>query len=544
MKSVNSRRNGSRAIAVVCALVILVSGTFAFQAISQWALGQFVVAPVQASARLHNSQQVMGTNFGEAIWTQGMTSDKAIFVENFGDHSDVFVRVRLYEYMELGPGARLQPGDAGYANRLARPIIDTMDRDDVSTWIPRKPQAGISDAFRDYWGWTQGGQKYFMPTFNRDIMSMETDVRGDARSMRNLGDGEIVNTTHIGESHAFSEEAGRNDFFSRPENATHTAMMKYWRDSHAVSSYEVTHTARQTLPATTMLMSEWAGEIGNFWVLDEDGWAYWAAPLAPGAATGLLLQNITLNRAPTTEAYYAIFADAQMATSADVLEAWGDDLTSGAMVLVRMAARISPIPELALGETFTDSRGMEWRILAHDANGNSLIITEHVYGVGTQWHSVNRADTRLHNSNVMRPTLNDWFDGILAPELRAFALPAANLHNDVRSTWGPAGATTTNENAPAGWTSAGSGAATGANSLFLLSISEFNRYSSVLNRVATTPAGVTAFWWLRSPGVQPNWACAAVVNTGGTVASDDSVQGQATSTQNGFRPALWVGAVN
>lgn len=546
MKNTNAKRRRSAAIAIVCAVMVLVTGTFAWQTVSQWALGQAIGAEPEigvVAGRLHNTQQVMGANFGEHVWQQGSTSDKSIFVENFGEEHDIFVRVRLYEYMEIGQGARLHPGQPGFATRAAQSIITGADREDVTTWAPRVPQSNAaSNLFRAHWGWTQGGQRVFMPTFNKDIRSLETDVKGDAWSLRDLGPGEVINSTHPGQPapHAFPAEAGLNDFFEVGD--THEALVKYWDETlnggaggHAITTFTEEHTAKNTLPATTMLMSAWNGETGNFWVLDTDGWAYWAAPLAPGEATGLLLADMTLINAPAGEWYYGIHANAEMAVAGDLPMAWeGDRPTLTADRLInRITGRGNPAAGVALGGTFTDSEGIVWRVLNRDDDGNRLIITQHVHGVGTPYHSVNTF-VRLHDSDRLRPALNEWFGGI-APEVMRFALPAENLENDVRSVPGGT-APWAAENSAAGWTSAGEGVANGENALFVLSVSEANRYASVLNLGAPTTGGSSATWWLRSPGAAGS---VANVNWDGALRGA-AADGNATSTSHGFRPAMWI----
>jgi len=195
---------------------------------------------------------------------------------------------------------------------------------------------------------------------------------------------------------------------------------------------------------------------------------------------------------------------------------------------------------------FTDSTGVQWRVLAEDGKGNQLIITEHVHGL-VQYNSSNLY-TFLGQSDGLRIALNAWFIDTLAPELRENALPAGNVDNDVRLTSG--GGTevfhgvTAHENEAAGWTVAATGTASPENSLFVLSISEANKYSNlgtlnVQGMVRVIPEGhfVPAAWWLRSPGgssdspVTLMWACDSV----GAFVSVASA-----TSKYGFRPALWI----
>jgi len=75
---------------------------------------------------------------------------------------------------------------------------------------------------------------------------------------------------------------------------------------------------------TVYTMEEWiAGgrQSGEFWVLDADGWAYWAEKLAPDDETALLLKDVTLNEQPLDKFYYAIDVNLEAVSESD-LDLW------------------------------------------------------------------------------------------------------------------------------------------------------------------------------------------------------------------------------
>ena len=81
--------------AAVLTVGVLLTGTFAWQSISQTARNESD-GFANPGGRLHDDFN---------------GSDKNVYVENFTDAEDgspIFARIRLYEYMEIGPGA----GDA------------------------------------------------------------------------------------------------------------------------------------------------------------------------------------------------------------------------------------------------------------------------------------------------------------------------------------------------------------------------------------------------------------------------------------------------
>jgi len=194
-----------------------------------------------------------------------------IYVENWGTEP-LIIRIRLAEYMEIGPGAGIRNDSA---NNQADSIIYGASIDDTETWEPftgalRSDENAEAKTFSDYWEWTMGGSKYYFPA--------PEHLRGKPDE-----DGiDFVSTT----SPAFIGEADR-EF------------------------------AELTLYANVIMMSEWLDKgkpLGHFWVIDTDGFSYWAAPLEPGEATGLLLHKVELIGNPAGYYYYAIHVDAQMAT--------------------------------------------------------------------------------------------------------------------------------------------------------------------------------------------------------------------------------------
>lgn len=67
----------------------------------------------------------------------------------------------------------------------------------------------------------------------------------------------------------------------------------------------------------------WDGVLKGCWILDEDGWAYWSQPLAPGTATNLLLDDVTLvGKEPTDDWYYAIDVKLQAVSLNETTTTW------------------------------------------------------------------------------------------------------------------------------------------------------------------------------------------------------------------------------
>ena len=535
---VKIRNKWAAITAGVAALAILVTGTFAWLEITQVAEMRAMLEyePHQATARLHNNQQWIGESYGRHVWQVGMTSDAGVYVENFSDDPDyeVFVRVRLLEYMETGPRALMHQDDAEFATAAYTPFVAGASRTDHSTWAVRTP--ADTHGFGNHWDWHFGGSKYFMPTFNMDIMSRMSDVKGQAIDPALHATGEPPMDTRRGGLHEYPLDAGRNDFWN--VGNTHAARVKFYDvglQQHRISDNTYIHTARQTLNADVRRLSEWDGVFGEFWLWDEDGWAYWAQPLNGTQATGMFLNSFTLTQRPAGQVYYAIVADMQAAT----IYMWEEEFTmhsdrplsgAGRAFMNRVTFGIPSV-----GGVFTDREtGHRWRVLAHEGY-NKLIMTEHVHNVGVQFNTVNEFVPwhQLTAAQPIRTQMNAFWGDSIGARLRGLTVPANGLENDVRTStamdWNPS------ENQAIGRTTPGIGEANAVNALFALSISEVNEYFENTNaaRIGREPNGTAHHWWLRSLGTTTS-------NVASVFTSGDLSSNNASFTNRGFRPAMWI----
>jgi len=348
-----------------------------------------------AGGRLHN-------HFEHVLsWEVGQSANLDVFVENFmveeyqrnadGSYAldlennrivfreagePIFVRVRMYEILEL---------DSANGTGQVVTVPANANMEDVSTWAPRIPENevdGDSAFFRTHFSWAQNqdgdnlNQIWYVPTFNRNPDSHETDVRGASFDPR----GALVpntNSTNIryGTGMAFPLEAGGilGNEWAEDGDVVHTSFL--YLDHATFHTRE--QRARQTInPKETIWMEDWLllereEKIGPFWVLDTDGWAYWAQALQPGTSTGVLLDEITyngfaaINSLEVDSWQYYIFVNSQMATAwywektfAENLGGDGrDPITEQAVYLMETITRpVTGILELESVYMFTSSR--------------------------------------------------------------------------------------------------------------------------------------------------------------------------------------------
>ena len=288
------------------AAALLLTGTFAWQSISQTALNE-KIEEVNPGGRLHDDFD--GTN-------------KDVYVENFGD-TPIFARVRLDEYMEIGAGAGLKTGAPDYDSKKTTPVKAGSDINDMSTWVTHIPGATAeNDPFHKYVEWEMGGSTIYMPTFNKNKDSLKADINGTYEGTTPDDD------THYDDYHAYKsgEQKTEDAIYDNDDNTIDEGNSAVNPDN--ITTVKETHETKLTLNAEVMTMQEWidaGAKPGPYWVYDTDGWAYWAQAIEPNTSTGLLLNGLNQLSVPDDDWYYGINVVGQFSSLGDWGTAEGND---------------------------------------------------------------------------------------------------------------------------------------------------------------------------------------------------------------------------
>lgn len=352
-------RKPAAIIALMLVIAMLMTGTFAWSSISQRATNP------------DEGQNYPGGRVHDHFDRE--SGNKNVFAENFGD-SPIFARILLLEFMELnnvifGEGA---------------------DRDDPTTWArhipaPNDPSWNSNaqnGRFRDYVTWNMGQTSWFMPTFNQATQGgpyLQTDTSGDGIDWI-YGNG----STAVGApgqtaawqrwvndpTHADAVTDNTHPMYGyRPTGEFNDGTQGFWGEGDAAFEYlwynpvdpvtgevlppvqsaeRVRHDAQQNGPQdfAVRTMQQWidAGRpAGDFWVIDTDGWAYWAAPLQPGATTANLLESIR-NIRPAGQWYYAIHVVGEFASEQSLNDwnysDWGAPSQEAGRIFARRATTV------------------------------------------------------------------------------------------------------------------------------------------------------------------------------------------------------------
>lgn len=313
-------KNKKKALAATLAAAILITGTYAWQAFDQRITNETAGMDGNVGTRLHND-------------FDGQNAD--IYVENFASESTsiaagtvAYTRVRLHEFMEIGDGAGYLTDDEsllaeakdtkilkGYKN------TGTVDLDDPNTWdiFLYGGTADATDSISQYITLTHGdadaanqGAKAYMPSFNKDFDDKKADIKGT-----------LLGTTNDRyDATSYDEYVEYTVGEEKVADATYNIFSDESVTNGGVNVMEETHTAKMTETATIMSMADWIEAekpVGNYWVFDTDGWAYWADGIVPQSATGLLVDAVNLIKLPDNDYHYGLHVVSESYTAFD----WG-----------------------------------------------------------------------------------------------------------------------------------------------------------------------------------------------------------------------------
>ncbi|MFK4936037.1 hypothetical protein [Lactococcus garvieae] len=412
-------------VVLVLALLLLISGTFAWSSFTQWAINDRDGSGVFGEGgRLHDYFDRAG--------------NKDVFAENFGD-APILVRIKLLEYAEINGESLVQADPEAVASGTAvQPV-----KEDPSTWTPWTPgplgnsvgdRVGPGAVFNPRAKWTVGWQPraatdgsgqldapYFMPTFNHDRDDSKTATAGDGRDW--IWSGEAADTTAgsngttagTGATGVTHPGAGTDGFWNNGDTAS--SLLGTPPDTESGP-----HTARQTAiqDRPVMLLSQWnalpvQNRVGNFWVVDpQTGWAYWANMLFPEEATSFLLDQADfINTGLRGHYYYGIKAVANMVSNTDEDEArfWesGENHSDLAKTLIDEVRHGLPVLGMMQpGDTF-NLRNIQYRYLENKGDGNHLVMTTNMqFFVPTN----TIAGVNSYNGSTIDLATKNWYNNL------------------------------------------------------------------------------------------------------------------------------------
>lgn len=277
-------------VSTILAVVLILGSTMAWQSISQIARNERLFT-ASLGGRLHDDFD--GKN-------------KDVYVENYGDQP-IVARIMLKEFMEYGPdsgqptGANRVPVDSDtaiYAPEKWK--IHTPTTDDL-TVCDSKVHSHLKYKF--------GGKTTYLPTFNMNQDSLKPDINGTFKENFEDYVNYAENTDPVVGNEVYDKDKNNDDEGDAAQEGV-----------NITTKWGVSHTPAETLDGKVISMEAWLANpvAGPYWVYDTDGWAYWAQPIEPKTATGLLLDEVSVINAPGENFYFAIDVICQCTTMEDL----------------------------------------------------------------------------------------------------------------------------------------------------------------------------------------------------------------------------------
>ncbi|MCL2111881.1 MAG: hypothetical protein FWH32_06500 [Clostridiales bacterium] len=238
-KTQSSRKRTAIFVSALLVMALLVTTTLAYFG------GQFATNVFQ------DTRTLPANGIGRDDYEPG-ASAKQVYVENQGE-TNLYARIKLEEFMELdgivivgAEGATREPSDGWLVH------TDAPDPSGLGETVIEYGENPEPDkTAHDYWQWTLGGSKVYMPAPE--------------------GAG-AVDQTYDGMAYCDTTEYTVDDMADDPA-------------------------LKQTPVGTVMTYDYWkdvlGGEAGPYWVINpDDGYIYWAQAIEPGGASGLLLNMV------------------------------------------------------------------------------------------------------------------------------------------------------------------------------------------------------------------------------------------------------------
>lgn len=353
---------------VVLAAAILLAGTFAWSNFAQ--------------SRVNTFKELMTPDVNLHDDFEG-GPNKDVYVENSGQ-KDIFVRVKMTEYLQT-------------ANLGSLVLGHTADQENL--WVPHNTVQAVSEGtttydpnqcdieasgnqvnpqwtnaagqdFHDFYTWTLGGQEggnangqiYYKPA--PEDKKAQVDANGNV-----IQDPQVVSDELTG---------------VEGDAAAYYAQQLEGLDEEARAAKMAELGVKQTLTSKVYTMEQWKNGIktgegdsettvlapyaqGDFWVIDTDGWAYWANPLHGGEATGLLLDKVTRTENKfDSDAEYKINVQLQAVTADDIAEFGterGGGISKDALRMMKVASGTG--------------------VIGKDANGDEILFVKNADGTYT-----------------------------------------------------------------------------------------------------------------------------------------------------------------
>ena len=323
---------------LICILVALVSGTFAWQALTS-AINPFS----NTQSEIPEEIPAPGANLHDDFDVE--MGNKDVYVENTGI-DPVYIRVKLQELLD----------------------ITTDEEPDVLVWHTHIPGTRVADC-----------DEGFHDAF--------TDDTGDAFEWT-MGNDEERNYRSIIGTAAWNSAADREEL--------DTLVADAFGDAQAANKVDTSAGTIKRLPASEVISMTEYNALPNKtsfegWVYDTDGYAYWSQRLQGGEATGLLLDEVSI---PFDETYYYAINVIMEYVDVHDLPAWlngSETIKAGSnegQTTVEASedakAMLNAMPEInwarykEVGAKFRAS-GWEWVVIAVDGD-NALVTTTSVIG--------------------------------------------------------------------------------------------------------------------------------------------------------------------
>ena len=309
------------AVAGAAAFTLLLTGTFAYIDNDQH--------KTNALRTGQNISVTLNDDFKPpADWVPGTEVNKDVSVTNLAtSDSAIFVRLQFKEYLEFFPQVL---------------IVDSEDNPLLFATYASGAKIGQymlwseKPAGYDYTKYTVDGVDYCL-TQNSELKDGIYGKPMYEKGALNVF-GTATKASYPAQDHSIQKTDECDYNVTKWNGTTRVSGIK---DQNGTGTSDIANYISWTMDADVVSMADWINgtrTLGDFWIIDTDGWMYWANPLEPGETTANVMDAVTLTQLPNhaTDMEYYIHIDMETCTGNEFENGQWGDASMGAQDLIRV----------------------------------------------------------------------------------------------------------------------------------------------------------------------------------------------------------------
>lgn len=298
-----SKKKAAGTVAVLAVVAMLLTGTFAYVLNNQHRDDYLNTEDRIYDLTLLNNF----TSYDKTSWNQNETVENPIQVKSMPNTADekytnAYVAVQLMEYINVySRGDWLTVGDVKSSSNTTQALFAIDTNGDYITYAAATAKFGTTNIV----SYTQDGRTYALINGSQTTADKNAALGINGKPMRSAKD-----TFTYGDKKGY-DDVKANGASPVPNDRCDSDPIQGWT---AVAGKDARDYVSFEFDSNVMKLSDWQAKYaanandlalsGDFWILGNNGWAYYAQPLEQNHKTAELLKKLKLEKSVSSIDYY------------------------------------------------------------------------------------------------------------------------------------------------------------------------------------------------------------------------------------------------